>query len=156
MVLCPGAQGDGGILKIKVEFQNPFAFGQKLAVLIVAVRIRVQVPEHRFRRAADGQVAVYFTFFHELDGIVRGIGIIKIGTAVGTAHQTNIRILLFKCQRKNAVAHGSVHVQIEGRAVGFFDGVSDGIVVLVADDGVGGDGYAAAVAEAPWDGRFCL
>ena len=43
----------------------------------------------------------------------------------------------------------------------FFDGVSDGIVVLVADDGVGGDGYAGSggrstngMADFVYDFRF--
>ena len=147
-----GGQGDGGVLKGKVEFQPPGALSQCLAGAVVVVRVDRQILE------LDGGGArleglVLSHHLHELDGVVGGVGVIEPGGAVrpaaGCAH---LSAVIAESQGEQAIPFGSGRQRLvadQGGTVVPADGVDDGVGVGVPHDGIGGDGDAVAGGAGP-------
>ena len=87
---------------------------------------------------------------HELDGVVRGVGVEGVGAAVAALHakaQRGQRVDAAAALEEEAVVPVLVQCDfVERGSVVLFDGVDHRVGVAHADDGVGRDGDAVACA----------
>ena len=144
----PGLQAHAAVRELELESDLPAPLRQQGPVLNVLAP-QVQILESGGGRPRlNGGIRRHH--LHVLNGVVGGVGVVKVGGSVAAPEHPNECVGLLKGQGQQA-ARPSQRGQIlrKGLPVVPGDGVHHGIAVGVPDDGVGGDGHTVRRIAGP-------